>query len=230
MEARAQAAEQDDAPAVVVGAEGWHHGVVGIIAARLVDQLARPAIAIGFKNGDGRGSARTVPGVNLFEALGACSTHLTRFGGHAGAAGMSIAVDQLGPFRTAFAAEAARQLAGRTVSAVEVDAEVMLGDLDLPFAEELARLAPFGAANREPLFALRGVTTRATRVVGKGHLQLTLDHDGTVSDAIAFGFGDEDPGPGAVLDLVATAELDTFRGTRRTRLRVTKLARRPNAD
>ena len=60
--------------------------------------------------------------------------------------------------------------------------------------------------------------------------QLTLDHDGTVSDAIAFGFGDEDPGPGAVLDLVATAELDTFRGTRRTRLRVTKLARRPNAD
>ena len=99
------------------------------------------------------------------------------------------------------------------MTAVEVDAEVMLGDSrDLPFAEELARLAPFGAANREPLFALRGVTTRATRVVGKGHLQLTLDHDGTISDAIAFGFGDEDRGPGAVLDLVATAELDTFRG------------------
>ena len=95
MEARAQAADQADAPAVVVGAEGWHHGVVGIIAARLVDQFARPAIAIGFKNGEGRGSARTVPGVNLFEALGACSTHLTRFGGHAGAAGMSIAFDRL---------------------------------------------------------------------------------------------------------------------------------------
>ncbi len=69
-----------------------------------------------------------------------------------------------------------------------------LGDLDLPFAEELARLAPFGAANREPLFALRGVTARATRVVGKGHLQLTLDHGGTISEAIAFGFGDDDPG------------------------------------
>jgi single-stranded-DNA-specific exonuclease len=230
MEARAQAADQADAPAVVVGAEGWHHGVVGIIAARLVDQFARPAIAIGFKDGEGRGSARTVPGVNLFEALGACSAHLTRFGGHAGAAGMSIDFARLDPFRAAFTAEAARQLSGRTASAVEVDAEVMLSDLDLPFAEELARLAPFGAANREPLFALRGVTTRATRVVGKGHLQLTLDHDGTISEAIAFGFGDEDPGPGAVLDLVATAELDTFRGTRRTRLRVTKLARRPNAD
>ena len=106
----------------------------------------------------------------------------------------------------------------------------MLGDLDLPFAEELARLAPFGAANREPLFALRGVTTRATRVVGKGHLQLTLDHEGTSARPSPSASATRIPGPARVLDLVATAELDTFRGTRRTRLRVTKLARRPNAD
>ncbi|HSS38882.1 MAG TPA: DHHA1 domain-containing protein, partial [Polyangia bacterium] len=231
IEARAQAAEQADAPAIVVGAEGWHHGVVGIIAARLVDGFARPAIAIGFKNGEGRGSARTVGGVNLFDALGACREHLTRFGGHAGAAGLSIARDRLDDFRSAFAAEAARQAAGRAATAaVEVDAEVALSDLDLAFAEELARLGPFGAANREPLFALRGVVARTTRVVGKGHLQLTLDHGGAVSDAIAFGQGDDDPGAGAVLDVLATAELDTFRGTRRARLRVTKLARRPNAD
>jgi single-stranded-DNA-specific exonuclease len=230
MEARAQGAAQADAAAVVVGAEGWHQGVVGIVAARLVDELGRPAIAIGFKNGEGRGSARTVAGVNLFEALTACGTHLTKFGGHAAAAGMSLTIDRLEPFRSAFVAEAGRQLAGRVAVTVEVDAEVALGDLDLPFAEELARLAPFGAANREPLFALRGVTARSTRVVGKGHLQLTLDHEGTVSEAIAFGFGDHDPGPGAVLDLVATAELDTYRGARRARLRVTKLARRPNAD
>jgi single-stranded-DNA-specific exonuclease len=231
MEARAQAAEQADAPAIVVGAEGWHHGVVGIIAARLVDGFARPAIAIGFKDGEGRGSARTVAGVNLFDALGACREHLTRFGGHAGAAGLSIVRERLDGFRAAFAAEAARQAAGRAVTAaVEVDAEVALSDLDLAFAEELARLGPFGAANREPVFALRGVVARTTRVVGKGHLQLTLDHGGAVSDAIAFGQGDDDPGAGAVLDVLATAELDTFRGTRRARLRVTKLARRPNAD
>ncbi len=231
IEARAQAAEQADAPAIVVGAEGWHHGVVGIIAARLVDGFARPAIAIGFKNGEGRGSARTIAGVNLFDALGACREHLTRFGGHAGAAGLSIARDRLDGFRSAFAAEAARQAAGRAAtSAVEVDAEVALSDLDVAFAEELARLGPFGAANREPVFALRGVVARTTRVVGKGHLQLTLDHGGAMSDAIAFGQGGDDPGAGAVLDVLATAELDTFRGARRARLRVTKLARRPNAD
>jgi single-stranded-DNA-specific exonuclease len=230
MEARAQGAAQADAPAVVVGAEGWHQGVVGIVAARLVDELGRPAIAVGFKDGQGRGSARTVPGVNLYEALAACSAHLTKFGGHAGAAGMSLAIDRLDEFRAAFVAEAARQLNGRAATAVEVDAEVALGDLDLPFTEELARLAPFGAANREPLFALRGVTARSTRVVGKKHLQLTLDHEGATSEAIAFGFGENDPGAGAVLDLLATAELDTFRGARRARLRVTKFARRPNAD
>ncbi len=230
MEARAQAGTQLDAPAVVVGAEGWHQGVVGIVAARLVDELGRPAIAVGFKDGEGRGSARTVAGVNLYEALAACGAHLTKFGGHAGAAGMSLRIESLEAFRRAFAAEAARQLAGRFATAVEVDAEVALGELDLPFTEELTRLGPFGAANREPLFALRGVTARSTRVVGKGHLQLTLDHDGATGEAIAFGFGDADPGPGAVLDLVATAELDTFRGARRTRLRVTKLARRTNAD
>ena len=101
---------ETDAPAVVVGAEGWHAGVVGIIAARLVDRFARPAIAIGFRDGEGRGSARTVAGVNLFDALARCASHLTKFGGHAGAAGMSIAIGALDGFRAAFAAEAARQL------------------------------------------------------------------------------------------------------------------------
>jgi single-stranded-DNA-specific exonuclease len=164
--------------------------------------------------------------VNLFEALARCAGHLTKFGGHAGAAGMSIAIGQLEPFRAAFAAEAARQLgAGQLSAALSVDAEVTLRDLDLGFAEELARLAPFGVANREPLFALSGVTTRATRRVGKDHLQLTLDHGGTTSEAIAFGFADADPGAGACVDLVATAELDTFRGTTRARLKVSKLAR-----
>jgi single-stranded-DNA-specific exonuclease len=210
----------------VVGAEGWHAGVVGIIAARLVDRFVRPAVAIGFRDGAGRGSARTITGVNLFDALSRCARHLTKFGGHAGAAGMSLAIDELPAFRAAFAAEAARQLGAAPASAaLTVDAEVSLRDLDLGFTEELARLAPFGVANREPLFALTGVTARTTRVVGKDHLQLTLDHGGATGEAIAFGFAGADPGPGACVDLVATAELDVFRGVPRARLKVARLAR-----
>jgi len=229
IEALAQAnglVEERDPAALVVGAEGWHPGVVGIIAARLVDRFARPAIAIGFRDGQGRGSARTVAGVNLFDALGRCAGHLTKFGGHAGAAGMSMAIGALDAFRGAFAAEAARQLGeARPSAALSVDAEVTLRDLDLGFAEELSRLAPFGVANREPLFAIIGVTTRATKVVGKDHLQLVLDDGRTTGEAIAFGFAGSDPGAGARVDLVATAELDTFRGTARARLKVSKLAR-----
>jgi single-stranded-DNA-specific exonuclease len=112
---------------------------------------------------------------------------------------------------------------------VRVDAVVGLGELDVPFAEELARLAPFGAANAEPLFAVVDLTTHATRRVGQNHLQLTLAHRGAVADAIAFGMADRDPGSGANLDLLATAELDTFRGARRARLKVRHLFPHPTA-
>jgi single-stranded-DNA-specific exonuclease len=229
MEAIGQAEAQladGDPPALVVGAEGWHAGVVGIVAARLVDRFARPAIAVAFRDGEGRGSARTIPGLNLHEALGRCAAHLSKFGGHAGAAGMSLAIDRLDGFRQAFVVEAARQLAGRPPATLEVDAEVALGDLSLPVAQELARLAPYGAANREPLFALTGVTARATRQVGNGHLQLTLDDGADMGEAIGFGLAAHDPGAGARVDLIASAELDTFRGTTRTRLKVRRLARR----
>jgi single-stranded-DNA-specific exonuclease len=222
-EALAAAAEHETAPAIVVGQEGWHPGVVGIIAARLVDKFARPAVVVGFRGGEGRGSARTVPGFDLFAALARSSEHLARFGGHAAAAGMSVTADKLDAFRGQFAAAIRAQAAGASAPAVRVDAVVRLGDLDLPFAEELARLQPFGAANAEPVFAVRGVTTQATRVVGQGHLQLTLMDRGAFAEAIAFGMADRDPGTGAAVDLLTTAELDTFRGARRARLKVRHL-------
>jgi single-stranded-DNA-specific exonuclease len=222
-EALAAAAEHETAPAIVVGAAGWHQGVVGIIAARLVDRYARPAIVIGFRGEEGRGSARTVPGFDLFAALGRSSEHLVRFGGHAAAAGMTVTPAKLDDFRRRFAAAIHEQAQGRVAAAVRVDAVVGLGELDVPFAEELGRLAPFGAANTEPVFALRGVTTQATRRVGQGHLQLTLMDRGAVGEAIAFGMADRDPGTGAAVDLLATAELDTFRGARRARLKVRHL-------
>jgi single-stranded-DNA-specific exonuclease len=213
-----------------VGAEGWHPGVVGIIAARLVDKFARPAVVVGFRGGEGRGSARTVPGFDLFAALSRASAPLLRFGGHAAAAGMSVTAANLEAFRGLFAAAILEQATGKAAPAVRVDAVVGLSELDVPFTEELARLAPFGAANAEPLFALRGVTTQATRRVGQGHLQLTLMDRGAVSEAIAFGMADRDPGTGAAVDLLATAELDTFRGARRARLKVRHLFPHPSAS
>jgi single-stranded-DNA-specific exonuclease len=222
-EALTEAAEHEAEPAIVVGREGWHPGVVGIVAARLVDKFARPAVVVGFRGQEGRGSARTVPGYDLFAALTRASEPLTRYGGHAAAAGMSVAAGNLDAFRRLFVAAIRAQAAGGPARALRVDAVVGLGDLDLPFTEELARLQPFGAANAEPVFAVRGVTTQATRRVGQGHLQLTLMDRGAVTEAIAFGMADRDPGTGAAVDLLATAELDTFRGARRARLKVRHL-------
>jgi single-stranded-DNA-specific exonuclease len=233
-EAHASAAAQHEegARALVVAAEGWHPGVLGIVAARLVDRFARPAVVVGLRDGEGRGSARTVPGFHLFEALSRCGQHLVRFGGHAGAAGLTVTAGRLDDFRRAFAAEAERALgvaaAGQAPPPLRVDAVVELADLDLRFTEELARLAPFGMANAEPLFGLTGVTAQATRKVGQGHLQLSLAHGSSTGEAIAFGMADRDPGSGARLDLLATAELDTFRGERRARLKVKELFPRHN--
>jgi len=222
----AAAAAYADAPALVLGAEGWHQGVVGIVAAKLVDKYRKPTVVVGFNAGQGRGSARTVGGFDLVQGLSRCREHLTGFGGHPMAAGVTVAEADLAGFRAAFVAAAAEHFAsGAAEGPVEVDAVASLADLDMTQAEELARLAPFGTDNSEPLFAVPGVTVRSTRVVGASHLQLTLVHGAAVSDAIAFGMGDKDPGPGARLDVIGSAEVDEFRGKRKIRLRLRQFTR-----
>jgi len=225
-EALAAAEAHLDEPALVLGAEGWHQGVVGIVAAKLVDKYRKPAVVVGFRDGQGRGSARTVGGVDLCRALATCRAHLAGFGGHPMAAGVSLAEANLAALRAAFGAAVAEHLSNRgEVAPVEVDAVTSLAELDLPQVEELARLAPFGAENGEPLLALPGVEVRSSRVVGTSHLQLTLAHGDRTGDAIAFGMGDRDPGRGARLDVVGSAEIDEFRGRRRIRLRLRHFAR-----
>ncbi|MCG5055805.1 MAG: single-stranded-DNA-specific exonuclease RecJ [Myxococcales bacterium] len=207
--------------ALVVGDEGWHHGVVGIVAAKLVDRYARPSLVIGFEGERGRGSARTVPGFNLYRALADTAGHLEVFGGHAAAAGLTIRRAELEAFRAAFVGVArVWQEHSEDNAGIEVDAVVQLADLDLAGAEDLARLAPFGCGNAEPLLALCRVTASSSRVVGGSHLQLTLSQEGVVSDAIAFGMAEQAPAPGVRLDLLGCFEVNAFRGSRRPRLRV----------
>ncbi|MES1172282.1 MAG: single-stranded-DNA-specific exonuclease RecJ [Bacteroidota bacterium] len=226
-EALAAAAAWADAPAIVVGQEGWHHGVVGIIAARLVDKFSRPVVVVGFDGAVGRGSARTIPGLHLHETLTACRDHLARFGGHAGAAGVTLAPAQLDGFRSAFLNEVGRRtgIDSHRAPVISVDGVIDLAEVDIGLVEDLRRLAPFGAGNAEPVLALRGLTITDTRVVGQNHLQLGLSCAGVRAEAIGFNMADQDPGRGAEIDLIAVAEVDTFRGTRRARLRVKHLGR-----
>ena len=213
--------------ALVLGAEGWHQGVVGIVAAKLVERFHKPVVVVGFKDGAGRGSARTVGGLDLYQSLEACQEHLDVFGGHAAAAGLGLSAAQLEAFRASFVAQAQRHFENNAEdTTLEVDAEVDLADLNLAQAEELERLSPFGAGNSEPLFAFPSVVARSPRVIGTSHLQITLARGTATGHAIAFGMADRNPGDGAQIDVIGTAEVDNYRGSRRPRVRVKHLLRR----
>lgn len=174
---------------VVVGAEGWHRGVVGISAARLVDELGVPVVVVGFDGGEGHGSCRTPDGFRLYDALTQCAASLTRFGGHQAASGVSLPADRLDAFRADFASAIEQQAADAGPRPpVMVDVVVDGRDFPVPRASELAQLEPLGEANAQPLFHVPRATVAMRRVVGQGqdHLKLQLGLPG--GKLSAFGF------------------------------------------
>ncbi|CAN5649029.1 single-stranded-DNA-specific exonuclease RecJ [soil metagenome] len=182
---------------VVLAKEGWHPGVIGIVASRVVERIHRPTVMIALDGtNEGKGSARSVPGFHLFEAMRDCREHLTRFGGHKQAAGCAILPDQVEGFRAAFNARARAVLTdNQLVPEIAVDVEVSLGDADLELVRLLRHAGPFGMGNPTPTFAVRGVYLDGTpRVVGQNHLKLALTSGDHTLDAIGFGMGDRVPG------------------------------------
>lgn len=138
---------------VVLAAEGWHPGVIGIVASRVVERIHRPTVLIALDNGKGRGSARSIPGFHLYDALSACQSHMVRFGGHRMAAGMDIAEADLQAFRVAFNTEARARMEGVPPQpALRVDASLALDEVSRDLAHYLQYLGPFGVSNRRPVF------------------------------------------------------------------------------
>jgi single-stranded-DNA-specific exonuclease len=174
--------------------EEWHHGVVGIVASRLVERFGRPVVLIA-GSGDGwRGSGRSIPAFDLHAALGACSQHLERFGGHRAAAGLSIEPEHLEPFADAFAAQADAALADDDLRPLTVvDAVVPASALTLDLAQELDQLAPFGLGNPDVTLLVASVEAVDPGTVGDGkHLRFRIRQRGRDGgSAIAFGLGSQ---------------------------------------
>ena len=219
-----------DAPdrrAIVVGGEGWHPGVVGIVASRLVDTYARPAVVLGFDNGVAKGSARSVDGVSIHEALCACGEHLTRFGGHAMAAGLTLATGEVDAMREALIERVNAMMSeAELMRALQIDAEVTAGDCTLDVFDQLARLAPFGRGNPTPRLLLRqAVLDRPAQRMGSAgrHLTMSFHHQGRSVRAVAFGQGEYAPQlpAGAAVDVVFEPKVNTWQGVRRPELHVT---------
>ncbi len=182
--------EVAEAPALVLAGDGWHPGVVGIVASRMAERHLVPAILIGFNaDGTGRGSGRSVPGFDLLEALRACDEHLVRYGGHRAAAGLEIHASRLAEFRRTFG-ERAREAMGKVPPApVEaIDAVVGCESLGLDVARQLGRLGPFGNGNPEVRLLVPGARLADVRPMGSGerHARFTLANGSRRALGVAF--------------------------------------------
>lgn len=230
-EARVQARAQLD-PArlhgIVVAAEGWHPGVVGIVASRIAEEFYRPTLLVALEGCVGKGSARSIPPVHLYEALDRCRARFERLGGHSHAAGFTIQRDRVEALR----ADLDRVLSethgsAAPVSELAADAELDLSQVVRPLVRDLGRLAPFGEGNPEPLFVLRDVAVAGEprRMGGEGaHLAFHVRSATSSLRAVAFGRGAEAEAlRGARLDLAVRPVIHAFRGAEEVELEVRDL-------
>jgi len=218
---------------VVLAGEGWHPGVIGIVASRVVERIHRPVVVIALDGDRGRGSARSIPGVHLHEALQGCAGHLERFGGHRQAAGMDVAASGIDAFREAFNGQVRDQLSGSPpVPRLGCGTFLALEQADDDLHRLLEYMAPFGIGNPRPVFQVRGVEIAGVpREVGDGHLKLTLREGAGQLDAIGFGLARRRPPEGlrgARVDAVFQLRMHEYRG--RSSLQARLLDLRPAAS
>lgn len=212
---------------IILSSEEWHQGVIGIVASRLVEAYHLPTIMISVDKGEGKGSARSIPNFHLTEALTMCSKHLTAFGGHKYAAGLSIKADAIDAFKERMR-EVARELLvpDDLVRKLHVDAVIDLQLVDNDFLDQLERLAPFGPQNSRPVFVSRGLNTSGhAQCVGPrgNHLRMRVKQGSTIIDSIGFGFGDlaaQLNQPNVAFDLAYVPEYNFWQGKRKVQLRV----------
>ena len=220
------------APVIVLAGEGWHQGVIGIVASRLAEKYACPAFMISLDGDKGKGSCRSFGGFNLFGALERCAPLLDSYGGHELAAGFSIRRNNIPAFRAALC-QLVEEFAGHQPmeSSLDVDCEIphcsLLSTQDV---ESLSLLEPFGSGNPKPVFLLRSVCVLSHTDVGGGrHLKLKLRRDGVAMDAIFFSANTAACGieNGQRLDIAFTLQINQFRGNRTVQLQLCDLRPAP---
>ncbi len=232
-EALAQIAQLGaDAPenrAIVLGSDGWHAGVIGIVASRIVERFHRPCIMIALNNGHGQGSGRSVTGFHLAKALERCAEHLDAYGGHEMAAGLKVRAEKFDSFRRDFIDHANTTLdPSLLVPQLRIDCLAELVHMSHALVSDLKRLGPFGHGNRKPVLACRGLTLAGPpRRVGKSgdHLQLFVRQGNSHMKCIAFGLGAmfDKLKTGMNIDIAVEPQINEFNGRSSVELAVKDL-------
>lgn len=220
---------QIERPGIVVAADGWHVGVVGIVAARLVERFGAPVIAIALEGAEGRGSVRGPEGSRLYDALVRSREALVGFGGHQAAAGVHVAAGSIERLRDLFAQACASGEDGGDASRVRSrvaqrhDAALDPRDAAWDVIVDLERLEPCGEGNRAPLLAIERATVASARVMKGEHLRLGLSWEGRSLEAFGYGLAAQAPRAGAMIDVIGQLRRDTYRGRGAVEVRISSL-------
>lgn len=222
-----------EASGLVVAGEGWHPGVVGIVASRMVERYHRPVVVISLDGeGSGRGSGRSISGFDLLGGLEACSEHLGSFGGHRAAAGLELEEADVGAFREAFAAHAASVLGPEDLKRTErIDAMVGGASLGLDLAEELRQLAPFGMGNPGVRLLVPSARVRDVRTMGEGkHARFSLHSGAHRALGVAFGRPSLGVGEDDLVDVAVRLEVNHWNGAVEPQVILRELYRRNGGE
>ncbi len=217
----AQLEDSEDRYAYVLAGEGWHRGVIGIVASRLVERYRRPVVLVSLEGESARGSGRSIEGYDLLAGLTACAEHLVRYGGHSAAAGVELQRESVEAFAAALDAHAEQALSAEDlVERERVDALVSGEQLGMELAEELGRLAPFGKGNPAVSLMLAGASLRDVRPMGEGkHARFTVESGGVHARAVAFGNdGKLGVAEGEPVDATFSLEVNEWKGASEPRL------------
>jgi len=202
---------------IVLASEGWHEGVLGIVASRMAERYVRPSFILSIKDGVARGSARSVPAFDICRGLADCRELLLSFGGHKQAAGLTMKSGHIPDFVRVMRETVKREMAeDDLVPSLEIDASVRLADVTHTLVRELELLEPTGCGNPEPLLGARELSVVNPRVVGNKHLKLTVKKNSHTVDAIGFGMADlyDDLDFPLAVDAVFTPGINEWNGGR----------------
>ena len=222
---------------IVLASAGWHPGVIGICASRLLEKYCKPSVLIACdeKRGIGKGSARSHDSFHLYEGLKACRHLLEQYGGHHCAAGLAIQLDKLDEFRARFDALVAESGAAEGhIPSLLIDAEVRLQDFSEAVVQEMAQLEPYGLCNPEPLFCSAALDAYSSQVVNGGHVKLKIREEGVRYDAIGFNLAErfqalhsgapgECPGARRSIRIAFIPQINEWQGVRSVQLKIKDL-------
>jgi single-stranded-DNA-specific exonuclease len=206
---------------IVLGCEGWHHGVIGIVSSKITEMYFKPSILVSFEDGIAKGSGRSVPGFDLHEALCKCSDYLEKYGGHEMAVGLTLKEENFEKFKAAFEDVAKQEKVDEILPVIYIDGVVTGEDMKPEFVKQLNNLEPFGEGNKVPLFAYKELKINSIRSLTDGkHLKLTLKDDNLIIDAIGFNMGYlvDDYRIGDKVDVVGMLEINSYNGREKVQI------------